>query len=70
MKSDLVKRIGNGVAIHSDKELLCMSVFSKEGSCLLSQELPQREMMLTELKGTLLVVLNFVGGEYFATMIY
>lgn len=70
MSNGIVNRVEDGLSICSTKELQQMTVFNKNGDCLLSQEFPGRELLLRGLEGTLLVVLNFVEGDYFVSVIY
>jgi len=69
MKRNVVERKEGKLFIHSEKEILSMCIFTQKGNCLLSQENPRKELEVNGVKESLLVVLNFIGGDYLTTMV-
>ena len=65
----MVKRKAGKLHIYSSEDLLSMSIYSRNGNCLLSEELSKKEKDISDLIGDLLVVLNFIGGGYFTSMV-
>ncbi|TLX73508.1 hypothetical protein E9993_15465 [Labilibacter sediminis] len=55
--------------IHSEKDILSMCIFNIKGNCLWSKEYPDKELKLSGIEEGMLIVLNFIGGDYLATMI-